>query len=50
LGQTCKMEGNKTNRSVISGSMKHFGTLRGAGNQVDFSFAPTRHNKNGVYS
>jgi hypothetical protein len=50
LGQTWATEGNKTNRSVINGGMKHFGTMRGAGNQVDFCYAPTRHDKDGVNS
>lgn len=50
LGKLWEKEGNMTNRSVISGVMKHFGTMLGAGNQVDFSYAPTRHNKKGVNS
>ena len=37
VSQTWTTEGNKTNRSVINGgNMKHFGTMRGAGNQVEF--------------
>ena len=36
VSQTWATEGNKTNRSVINGGMKHFGTIRGAGNQVEF--------------
>lgn len=50
VSQTWTTEGNKTNRSVINGGMKHFGTMRGAGNQVEFYYAPTRHNTNGVNS
>ena len=50
VSQTWATEGNKTNRSVINGGMKHFGTMRGAGNQVEFCYAPTRHNTNGVNS
>jgi hypothetical protein len=48
LGKTWKEEGNKTNRNVISGAMKHFGTMLGAGDQADFSYAPTMHNKKEV--
>ena len=50
LAKIWEKEGNMTNRSVISGVMKHFGTMLGVGNQVDFSYAPTRHNKKGVNS
>jgi predicted HNH restriction endonuclease len=48
LGKTWVNEGNQTIRSVISGAMKHFGTMPGAGDHSEFCFAPTMHNKNGA--
>jgi hypothetical protein len=48
VGKTWVNEGNQTIRSVISGAMKHFGTVPGAGDCPEFRFAPTMHNKNGV--
>jgi hypothetical protein len=50
LAQTWEKEKNKTNRNVISGTMKHFGTMMGAGGKVHFSYAATKHNKKNVNS
>jgi hypothetical protein len=44
LAETWKNKGHTANRSVINGSMMHFGIVRGAGNQPYFSYRPTKHN------
>jgi hypothetical protein len=48
LAQTWEKEKNMTNRNVISGTMKHFGTMMGAGGKVRFSYKATKHNKKNV--
>jgi hypothetical protein len=47
LAETWRSRGHTANRSVINGSMMHFGILRGAGNQPYFSYGPTKHNRGG---
>jgi hypothetical protein len=48
LAKTWQKRGHTASRSVIRGSMMHFGILRGAGNQPYFSFCRTKHNINGA--
>jgi hypothetical protein len=48
LARTWEKKGHTASRSVIRGSMMHFGILRGAGNQRYFYFRPTKHDTNGA--
>jgi hypothetical protein len=46
LARTWEGQDNSAERNVISGTMKHFGIIRGAGDCPYFSYSPTMHNTN----